>query len=102
MQEVLIVSQDWRIGLLDILALIVFSVVVLLFIFDYLKRKKTINGRHKAILKYLGETGKITTSEVSRLLKVSEDTALRELTKLVEMKVLCRGGSGRSVYYAKR
>jgi len=101
MPEVLVVFESWKLSLLDIVFLIVLFAVIVIIILEFLK-KKNLNHRHEKILKFIDKKGKITTSEASKLLKVSEDTALRELTKLIEMRVIRSEGSGRSVHYVRK
>jgi Fic family protein len=43
-----------------------------------------------------GFRGKLTTAKYAKLAKVSEDTALRDLTELVEKNVLIRQGAGKT------
>jgi len=61
-----------------------------------------LNGRQTAILNRLldGFEGKLTTSKYATLAKCSPDTALRDITQLVEQGVLMRGPErGRSTSY---
>lgn len=46
--------------------------------------------------------GRITTSLCSKFLEVSNNTALRELTRLFKSKIIIKKGNGKSLYYTLR
>ncbi|MBL7170611.1 MAG: putative DNA binding domain-containing protein [Candidatus Omnitrophica bacterium] len=56
--------------------------------------------RQEKIIDYLRSNKKITASRCAKLLNVSSDTALRELTKLKAEAIIVRKGIGRAIYYA--
>jgi Fic family protein len=61
-----------------------------------------VNERQRKVINRLldGFEGKLTTSKYARMVKSSEDTALRDIKKLVDRGVLVRNeGGGRSVSY---
>ncbi|MBU0687734.1 MAG: helix-turn-helix domain-containing protein [Candidatus Margulisbacteria bacterium] len=58
-----------------------------------------LSERQKHIIRYIQKKGRITTSSCSDLLKVSNDTALRELLKLKKKKIIKSNGIGRSMHY---
>jgi len=58
-----------------------------------------LTDRQKKIIEYINEKGKITTSEAKKILRVLDRTAVRELQKLVELKIIQSEGEGRGVHY---
>lgn len=63
----------------------------------------SINQRQRLVLNRLldGFEGKLTTTKYAKLTKSSQDTALRDITNLVELGILVRGPEGgRSTSYA--
>ena len=58
-----------------------------------------LNERQKKIIKFIQENGRITTSQCAGLLNVSNDTALRELSKLKSLGLIKQKGIGREAYY---
>jgi Fic family protein len=63
----------------------------------------SLSERHNVMLNRLldGFEGKLTTSKYAKLAKCSEDTALRDITYLVERGILLRGSErGRSTGYS--
>ncbi|MGQ9534930.1 MAG: ATP-binding protein [bacterium] len=58
-----------------------------------------LNERDRKVIEYIKKVGKITTSSCAKLLKVSTDTALRELVRLKSMGLITKKGSGRITYY---
>jgi Fic family protein len=63
----------------------------------------SINERQRLVLNRLidGFEGKITTSKYAKLVKCSQDTALRDILPLVESRILVRNpGGGRSTSYS--
>jgi Fic family protein len=66
-------------------------------------REKPINERQRLVLNRLldGFDGKLTSSKWAKLAKTSPDTALRDITGLVELHMLVRdAGGGRSTSYS--
>ena len=57
------------------------------------------NPRQLLVLQHLLTSPSITNAEYRRLTKVSEATALRDLTELVEHGLLARHGASRGVHY---
>ena len=53
----------------------------------------------KKIIDYIKKNGRITTSECASLLKVSNDTSLRELSILRSLSLIDKKGVGRGTYY---
>ena len=53
----------------------------------------------KKIIDYIKKNGRITTSECASLLKVSNDTSLRELSLLRSLGLIDKKGVGRGTYY---
>lgn len=66
------------------------------------ERRIELTPRQKKVLTYLKREGRITTSLCAGLLKVSSDTALRELTKLIQLEMITRKGRGKGVHYTLR
>lgn len=63
----------------------------------------TLNERQRAVLTRLldGFEGKLTTSKWAKLTKSSQDTAARDITRLIEQGILVRNaGGGRSTSYS--
>lgn len=70
-------------------------------VWDWLK-DQPLNDRQRKVINRLldGFEGKLNTSKWAALAKTSKDTALRDITDLVERGVLKRGdGGGRSTHY---
>ncbi len=71
----------------------------------YISEKKeksfALSGRQKKILNIIENHDNLTRKDVVESLKVSERTALRELTQLVRMGLLVQNGAGRGVHYLK-
>ena len=51
------------------------------------------------ILEFVNDVGRITTSEVTKILSMPSRTALRQLNRLVEMKILKAVGERKARYY---
>ena len=65
-------------------------------------RDVPLNDRQRAVLNRLldGLEGKLTTTKYAKLAKCSQDTALRDMTQLLELGILVRGPQGgRSTSY---
>jgi len=63
----------------------------------------TLNERQRAVLTRMldGFEGKLTTSKWAKLTKSSQDTAARDITRLIEEGILIRNaGGGRSTSYS--
>ena len=58
-----------------------------------------LGDRQRMIIRYLLENKTIGTKACSEAINASEDTALRELAKLVDMKILKQNGKGKKTYY---
>lgn len=66
-------------------------------------RDEALNGRQRAMINRLldGFTGKLTSSKWAALNKCSQDTALRDISRLIERGILIRDpGGGRSTSYS--
>jgi len=63
------------------------------------KEELMLTDRQKQIVEFIREQGRITTKKCAALLKISPDTALRELAQLKENGLLQRKGIGRGIYY---
>jgi len=61
--------------------------------------KYNLTKRQRGIIEYITKNGRITTSECASLLKVSNDTSLRELTRLRSLGLIDRKGVGKVTYY---
>lgn len=59
-----------------------------------------LSERQKKIIKYLKENKRITRSVCMKLLKVSKDTAVRDLSSLKSKNIIQQRGVGRGIYYA--
>lgn len=59
-----------------------------------------LSERQRKIVDYLKENKKINTTLCAKLLNVSNDTALRELTELKSKGVIVKKGIGRTTFYA--
>ena len=59
----------------------------------------SLTDRQKKIIEYISEKGKITTRETKKALRVPDRTAIKELQKLVELKIIQSKGEGRGVHY---
>lgn len=58
-----------------------------------------LNKRQRKIIGYLRENKRINRSICMRVLEVSKNTAVRELSNLMEKNVIKREGIGRGIYY---
>jgi ATP-dependent DNA helicase RecG len=61
--------------------------------------KQIETDRQKQIIEYLKNNDRITTSLCAKLLDISADTALRELSTLCSHGIISRKGVGRGTYY---
>ena len=59
----------------------------------------SLKARQMQIVEYINAHGKVTNRELQELFKISAQAVHKELTKLVEIKVIQPAGEGRSVYY---
>ena len=65
-------------------------------------REQSLNGRQRQVINRLldGFEGKLTSGKWAKLTKTSSDTALRDITELIDLGVLRKNeGSGRSTSY---
>ena len=58
-----------------------------------------LSERQEKIVSYLKDNKKINTTSCTKLLDISNDTALRELTKLKSKGIIAKKGVGRTTYY---
>jgi len=63
------------------------------------KDKYDLTKRQRDIIGYIKRNGRINTSECASLLKASNDTSLRELTRLRSLGIIDRKGVGKGTYY---
>lgn len=66
-------------------------------------REKPLNDRQRLVINRLldGFEGKLTSSKWAKLAKISPDTALRDITGLIDLGILVRNtGGGRSTSYS--
>jgi len=63
------------------------------------KEASELSERQEKILFYLKDNKKINTASCAKLLNVSSDTALRELTQLKSRGIIAKKGVGRVTYY---
>lgn len=59
----------------------------------------SLTAKQMQIVEYLNEHGKVTNRELQGLFKISAQAVHKELTKLVELKVIQPVGEGRSLHY---
>lgn len=59
----------------------------------------SLTARQMQIVEYITAHGKVTNRELQDLFKISAQAVHKELTKLVELKVIKPAGEGRSLYY---
>ena len=86
---------------MDLTNIVLVVIALSVFIILILSRRKT-GDRHTKILDYITTKEKITTIQASKLLNVSDDTALRELRKMISRGLIKRKGVGRGIYYVKK
>ena len=58
-----------------------------------------LTERQMKIVEWVIDKGRITNSNLRQLFKIGDRAALKEINKLVELKVVKRSGNGRSIYY---
>ncbi len=63
------------------------------------EKKDILDKRQREIINFIEKNGKITTIQCADLLNVSNDTALRELSKLIFTGLIERKGVGRGIFY---
>ncbi len=61
--------------------------------------KYTLTKRQREIIEFIHKNGRITKNECANLLKISDDTSLRELSTLISLGFIQRKGIGRATYY---
>jgi len=59
----------------------------------------SLTDRQKKIVEYINKEGKITTSETKKVLRVLDRAAVKELQRLVKLKIIQSKGKGRDVHY---
>lgn len=59
----------------------------------------SLTPKQMQIVEYITSHGKVTNRELQELFKISAQSILKELNKLVELKVIKLAGEGRSSYY---
>ena len=70
------------------------------------KHKKEVRGqialteRQMKIIEHIQRNGRITTGETAKMFNITRQAALKELSRLVELKVVRPEGRGRGAYYA--
>ena len=70
------------------------------------KHKKEVRGqialteRQMKIIEHIQRNGRITTGESVKMFNITRQAALKELSRLVELKVIKPEGRGRGAYYA--
>lgn len=62
------------------------------------KKKYVLDKRQRKIINFIEKNGKITTTQCAALLNISNDTALRELSKLMSLDLIRGEGIGRGIY----
>ena len=58
-----------------------------------------LSARQLSILHLLKQQKSVTKSQIATLLNVSEDTTLRDLARLIELKLIKRSGKGKAIRY---
>jgi len=58
-----------------------------------------LTDRQKKIIEYINKEGKITTSETKKVLRVLDQAAVKELQRLVKLKIIQSKGEGRGIHY---
>ena len=58
-----------------------------------------LTERQMRIVEFINQNGRITNRDVREMFKVSDRSALKEIRKLVDLKVINSEGKGRSLYY---
>ncbi len=61
--------------------------------------ERSLNERQRQLLRYLREKGSITNPEYFEMVNVSQRTGLRDLTQLIEKRILVRHGKTRGCVY---
>ena len=67
--------------------------------FEKRKIELILTKRQKKIVEYLKSNQRITTNLCAKLLNISNDTSLRELTKLKSLNTISKKGIGKATYY---
>ena len=58
-----------------------------------------LTEKQMRIVEFINQNGKITNRDVRDMFKISDRAALKEIRKLVDLKVIKSKGKGRSLYY---
>lgn len=56
-------------------------------------------GKQMRIVEFINQNGKITNRNIRGMFKISDRAALKEIRKLVNLKVIKSEGKGISLYY---
>lgn len=59
-----------------------------------------LTERQMQVVEFINRNGKVTNTDMREMFKISDRAALKEIRKLVDLKVLKPQGKGRSLYYA--
>lgn len=59
----------------------------------------TLNERQMKIVEFIINEGKITNRNIRNMFQLSDNAALNEIRKLIDLKVIKREGEGRSAHY---
>ncbi len=66
------------------------------------KGQIALTERQMKIVEYINKNGKIAISDVASVFKITRQAALKEINKLMDMKVVKREGKARASYYVMR
>jgi Fic family protein len=58
-----------------------------------------LSERQMRIVEFMNQSGKITNRDIRKMFRLSDEGALKEIKKLVSLKVIKSEGKGRSLYY---
>lgn len=63
------------------------------------KGQIALTARQMRIVEFINQNGKITNRDMQKMFKISDRAVLKEIKKLVDLKVVKPDGKGRSLYY---
>jgi Fic family protein len=63
------------------------------------RKQISLTARQMQIVEYINVHGKVTNRELQELFNISAQAVHKELTKMVELKIIQPVGEGRSLYY---
>jgi len=63
------------------------------------EKRDNLTKRQREIIAYIQKNGRITKKECANLFNISDDTSLRELSKLKILGLIDRKGVSKSTYY---